>query len=236
MVLVARDQLLDRLPVDLPRGVVDRLLGERHVPLRAEDAAGQAHVQPHGRGLVDHHDAVAVGVVEHLLGVGVVRRAERVRAQPLQQREVVDHERVVVRLAAHRGVLVLAEPLEVERLAVDQKARAVDLHGADADRQRVGVDRRVAVAPQLDAELVQVALAGAPGVDAGDRQLALGAGRPGDLGPVRVAQDGADVRARRRRRGSARTPSAPSRSVTTVTSLMCVRGVVYSHTGRWMPA
>ena len=34
VVLVARDQLLDRLAVDLPRGGVDRVLGERDVALR----------------------------------------------------------------------------------------------------------------------------------------------------------------------------------------------------------
>ena len=156
--------------------------------------------RPDGRGLVDHHDAVAVGVVEHLLGVRVVRRAERVRAEPLHQREVVDHERVVVALAAHGGVLVLAEAREVERLAVDQEARAVDPHGADADRQRVGVDRRVAVAPQLDAELVEVALAGAPRVDVRDRELAVGAGGPRDLAPS------ASRRTTRTSRPSARRP------------------------------
>ena len=97
---------------------------------------------PDGGRLVDDDDAVPVGVVEHLLVVGVVRRAERVRAEPLQQREVVDHERVVVALAVDRDVLVLAEAGEVERLAVDQEARAVHGDRADADRQRVDVDQR----------------------------------------------------------------------------------------------
>ena len=78
---------------------------------------------PDGSRLVDDDDAVPVGVPEHLLGVGVVGGAERVRAEPLQEREVVDHQHVVVRLPAHRGVLVLAEAAEVEGLLVDQEAR-----------------------------------------------------------------------------------------------------------------
>ena len=144
VVLVARDELADRLAVDGLRGVIDGVRGEGRRVRGAEDAARDAHVEADRGGLVDHDDAVPVGVVEDLLGVGVVRGAERVRAEPVHQREVVDHEHVVVALAAHRAVLVLAEAAEVERLAVDQEARAVDLHRADADGERVGVDRRLA--------------------------------------------------------------------------------------------
>ena len=83
-----------------------------------------AEVLPDRGRLVDDDDAVPVGVVQHLLGVGVVRRAERVGADPVHQREVVHHQRVVVALAADGGVLVLAEAGEGEGLAVDQELRA----------------------------------------------------------------------------------------------------------------
>ena len=174
------------------RRVVDGLGGERRHVRAAEDAAGQAHVDADRGGLVDHDDAVAVGVVEDLLGVRVVRGAERVRAEPVHQREVVDHERVVVALAAHGGVLVLAEALERERLAVDEEPRAVHLHRADADGQRVRVDQ--AVAPQLDLEVVEVALAGPPGMDVRDRQLARGAAALRDRVALGVAQRDAHLR------------------------------------------
>ena len=91
------------------------------VALRAEDAAAQTHVEPDGRGLVDHHDAVPVGEVEDVLGVGVVRGPERVGPDPLQQREIPDEERGVVALAERRVVLVHAEPGEPERRAVDEE-------------------------------------------------------------------------------------------------------------------
>src|SRR4051812_29366525 len=66
--------------------------------------------------------------------------------------------------AAHGAVLVLAEPAEVAGLAVDQELRAVDLQGPDAHQERVRVGRRVAVAPQLDRQVVEVALARPPWV------------------------------------------------------------------------
>ena len=100
----------------------------------AAEHASELGVEPDRGSFVDDDDAVPVGVVEHLLRVRVVRGAERVRSEPLHQREVVHHERVVVPLAAHGAVLVLAEASEVEGLAVDQEAGAVDPHGADADR------------------------------------------------------------------------------------------------------
>ena len=111
---------------------------------RPRHPADDAHVQSDGGRLVDDDDAVAVGEVEDLLGVGVVGGAEGVRADPLHELEVVDHERVVVALAADRCVFVLAEAGEVERLAVDEELVAAHLDGANADRDRVAVDDLVA--------------------------------------------------------------------------------------------
>jgi hypothetical protein len=42
---------------------------------------------------------------------------------------------------------MLAEAREVERLAVDEEAGAVDLHRPDADGQRIHVDRPLPVPP-----------------------------------------------------------------------------------------
>ena len=129
--------------VDLAGGGADRVLavGRQRLAL-VEDAAADVEVEADGRRLVDDDDAVAVGVVEDLLGVGIVRGPERVRADPPQQLEVADHHGVVVALAADRRVLVHAEAGEVERLAVDQEPLPVDGDGADPDRLWVGVDER----------------------------------------------------------------------------------------------
>ena len=137
------------------------LLGEGREGRGSRHPPDDAHVEPDGGGLVDHDDAVAVGEFEHLLGVGVVRGAERVRADPLHELEVVDHERVVVPLAAHRRVLVLAEPGEVEGLAVDEELVSADFDGAHAHRDRVAVDDLL-IRERFDRQLVEVCGARAP--------------------------------------------------------------------------
>jgi len=75
----------------------------------------------------DEHDAPPVGVVENIFGVWIVRRPERVGADPLQQLEVMQHVGIVVALADHRYVLVPTEAGEIERLAVDQCVALFDV-------------------------------------------------------------------------------------------------------------
>jgi hypothetical protein len=72
--------------------------------------------------------------------------------------------RVVVGLAHDRVVLVHAEAVEVERLAVDEELRAAHLDRADPDRlvHRVADSRAV---DELHLEVVQVAGPGRPQVD-----------------------------------------------------------------------
>ena len=164
------------------------------IALSAEDAAAQAHVQPDGRGLVDDHESVPVGVVQHGLGVRVVRGAQRVGADPLQQPEVVQHVRVVVTLPQHADVLVLAEAGEVERLAVDQEPGAVDGDGAHADTLGVAVDQ-LAVASQLELQVVEVALPWLPALDVGHGQRAHGSRTGGHLVPIGIGQHDRDLAA-----------------------------------------
>ena len=109
---------------------------------------------------------VPVGELEHLFGVGIVGGAERVRADPLHELEVVDHERVIVALAAHRGVFVLAEPCEVERLTVDEELVPAHLDGADADGDRVAVHHR-SPCTSFHRQLVEVGRAGPPRITSG---------------------------------------------------------------------
>ncbi len=80
-----------------------------------------------------------------------------------------------------------AEPGEVERLAVDQELRAVDLHGANAHGLLVAVDHLITV-DQFDHGGVQVAVARGPQVRVRHPKLT---GRPGagrHLGAVGVQQ------------------------------------------------
>ena len=173
---------------------------EGRVALPAEDAAAEAHVEADGRGLVDDDDAVPVGVVEDVLGVRVVRRAEGVGADPVEQLEVLHDVGVAVRLADRRVVLVHAETLEVEGLAVDEELGAADLDRADADGLVVAVEHDVLVVDELDLEVVEVAVARAPrGARPATERVPVGAGARRDL-------------ARRRRRAGRPATSRPSAS------------------------
>ena len=235
MVLVPRHQLADRLGVGLAAAFVDRLRRERLVR-RAEHDRGQLHVLPDRGGLVDDHDAVPVGVVQHLLGMRVVGRPERVGADPVHQRDVVHEPRVVVPLALDRQVLVLAEPGEPERLAVDEELRAPHLDRPDADRQRVAVDHLVAVGRARPG-----GRRGSPppaARDARPRRSARPRRRPPARPrcPRRPAARRAPVRRPSSRSGSPTVPVVPSRPGTTVMSSTWAVGVQYSHTDRCSPA
>jgi hypothetical protein len=61
---------------------------------------------------------------------------ERVRAGPFKQREVSDHPRVVMALAAQREVFMHTEAAQPHRLPVEQETGAVHLNSPDTDRQR----------------------------------------------------------------------------------------------------
>ena len=80
VVLVAGDELANRLGVRGLRGVVDRRLRECRLHDAAEDATAHRQVEADGRRLVDDDDAVTVSEVHHLFGIWIVRGAERVGA------------------------------------------------------------------------------------------------------------------------------------------------------------
>lgn len=189
MVLVALHELPHRLQVRAKCALTHGVGRERgHLPAGAEDTSRDVQVQADGRRLVDDHHTLSVRVVQHLLGVGVVRGAERVRAGPVQQGEVMHHQGVVVRPAAHGGVLVFAEALEVEGDSVDQEFLAPYLHRAHAHGLPVTVDEVAGGAPHRGLEFVQVAVPGRPGVHVGDPEGPHRSGGGLDLGPGGVAQ------------------------------------------------
>ena len=116
MVLVPGDQVFDGASMHLLRDGADRLVGIGRPRAAEEHAASDAQVEPDRRRLVDDDDALAVGLFEHLLGVGIVGGAERVGPDPCEEREVVHHGGVVVTAAMDVEIFVLAEAPEVEGL------------------------------------------------------------------------------------------------------------------------
>ncbi len=163
-------------------------------PRAAEkEAATHTQVEPDRSRLVDDDDPFAIRMLEHLFGVGVMRCAERVGPDPLEQGEVVRHGGIVVPATMDIEVLVLAEALEVEGLAVDEELRALDSHGADADREHVPVDDDVVV-DEFCLEFVEVAAPGPPELWLRHAQNAVGTWRGGDLLALGVPETDADRR------------------------------------------
>ena len=72
-----------------------------------------------------------------------------------------------------REVLVLAEAGEVERLAVDEEAVAVDGDRAHAERLRVGIDDLAAIVMSGDAGLTLTAYSAEPGTPEHDALILL---------------------------------------------------------------
>lgn len=136
---------------------------------------------------------MAVGVVEDVLAVGVVRRPEGVGPDPVEQGEVVDEVGVVVGLADDAVVLVHAETLEVERLPVDEELRSVDLDGPDADLLVDRVVHRARIVDQPDLEVVEVPVPRTPEVRVRHLQR-CGPSRPGrDIATLGIVQHDPDA-------------------------------------------
>ena len=192
VVLVASDEVANAGGVGRARLVVHRVRRERRLWLLAEETRDHVDVQADRSRLVDHHDAVPIGVVEPLLGVGVVRGAEGIGADPAHQLEVVHEERIIVSLAPDGRVLVLAEACQVERFTIDQELLAADLHGSDADRKRVGVS----LLAELDREVVQICRSGLPQVRVRNRERSRCSHSPDHHGAGLVAQGDADLGSR----------------------------------------
>ena len=85
----------------------------------------------------DHDDALAVAQGQHFLRIGIMAGAEGVGVQPVEEVDVRYVQALVKPAPVEEGILVLARPMEVEGLAVDEKTAAVYLDFADAERLAV---------------------------------------------------------------------------------------------------
>ncbi len=118
--------------------------------------------------LVDDVETQLVGEVVERRVVRVVRGADRVEAEPLEQHQVRAHVVVRHRAAGQWMEVVPVDAPDVHALAVDEQVPADDLDvpEADAPVRRVG-DRPVG-AVQPDGEAVELGCLGVPGAHLGD--------------------------------------------------------------------
>ena len=99
-------------------------------------------VRRHHARLVQHQHSHAVAGVQKLRRRRIVRGAAGVRAHPLQPLQPVGLNAVRNGLAHARVVLVVAGPLDLHRLAVQEEPLVrIEAHGANAKRLRVPIGR-----------------------------------------------------------------------------------------------
>ena len=173
----ARMRLVRETPGD-DRGMRLVALHElaRHLATQCEAPFEPARFeeQAHRRRLGNHEKAQAIGELELLVGVRVMRRAKRVGSDPAHERVVFDDDRRHETATGDWKVLVSAETSQVDGSIVDEQPRSVDAHRTKADGDAHSIDDRF-VTQQLDHELVQVGFARRPEARARNVELELGA-------------------------------------------------------------
>ena len=126
-----------------------------HQVLELREALG---VRRHHAGFVEHQHAQFIGGVQQLRRGRIVRGAQGVAAHLLELAHAEVLHRVGQRRAHARVVLVIAGPLQLDGLAVEEEALlGVERAGADAEGRLVAV-RDGAARLDLGHQLVQVAL------------------------------------------------------------------------------
>ena len=81
---------------------------------------------PLGRCLIDHHESFTIRQTHELFRIGIVRGAEGVGTNPLQQIQVFHIEHFIESAPVNMGVLMFAKTLKVERLPIDEKFPILD--------------------------------------------------------------------------------------------------------------
>lgn len=174
---------------------------------------------------VDHVETDFIGEVVQRRVVRVVRGADRVETEALQQDQVRAHVVVRHRAAGQRMEVVPVDAADEDALPVDQQVPADDLHVTETDAVAGGVGDGAVGTVQAHGQAVQLGRLGIPGAYAGypgaQSRLAEEGGdpfvprvQPVELGvprqrqPVRPVQFPADVPALRQRPAGCPAPGS----------------------------
>src|SRR6266566_9896618 len=105
-------------------------------------------MQSYSRSLIDHHKSFTVREEHELFRIGIVRGAEGVGTNPLQQIQVFHIKHFIKSAPMHMGVLMFPKALKIERLPIDEKLPVLDSHSSHAERLLVGIET-LPVLPQF---------------------------------------------------------------------------------------
>ena len=151
------------------------------VALIGGQEVGRALHKAHGGDFVNDKEALLIGHLVDLLGVGVVAGAEAVCADPLHQLKIPLDGRQIKPAAPDVGILVPTEAPQIDRAAVEQETSVPDLKGADADPVQILVHHRAALV-DADDQIVEIGGVDIPQLGVFDHQRASGAGAFGHPG------------------------------------------------------
>ena len=82
---------------------------------------------------VNNNDTLTVTKTVDLLCVGVVAGAKRIGMDPVQEIDILYIEAEIQSSSAEKGILMLAEALEIKRFTVDQKLRSLHFYGSETE-------------------------------------------------------------------------------------------------------
>lgn len=134
---------------------------------------------PHVEGLVHDQEAHAVGELQQLGRRRIVASAQGVGAHLREQLELALERAEVERRAERAQVVVVAHPLQLELLAVQEEAAVgVEAQRANSEARLVGVDERASSlhGSERDVAIRTLLGAGAPELRIGKGRTLLGAG------------------------------------------------------------
>src|SRR5438046_9244766 len=84
--------------------------------------------------LINHYKSFTVRQAHELFRIGIVRGAEGVGANPLQETQVFHIEHFIQSAPVDMGVLMFPKALKVERLPVNEEFPVLDRDGPHAER------------------------------------------------------------------------------------------------------
>src|SRR5256714_7788935 len=135
-------------------------------------------MKPDRRYLINDYKSFTICEAHQLFRIGIVRGAEGVGANPLQQIQVFHIEHFIEAAPVYMGVLMFPKALKIERLPINQEFPVLDRDRPHAERLLIGIET-LPLLPQFHHTGVQIGVPWLPKMYICDGELA---GRSGTAG------------------------------------------------------
>src|SRR2546429_2242690 len=150
-------------------------------------------MQPDRRYLINDYKSFTICEAHQLFRIGIVRGAEGVGANPLQQIQVFHIEHFIESAPVNMGVLMFAKTLKVERLPIDEKFPILDSDRPHAERFLIRI-QTLPLLPQFYHTDIQIGVPWLPEMYICDGELAGRCGTAGNSFTGLVVNGDANLR------------------------------------------